>query len=133
MLRYGRISLGIANCYLVETGGGHLLIDCGSRGDGRTLERKLRKKGIGVDGIQFILLTHHHGDHCGLLSHLVSRNPGIRVILSENCAERLTSGRNGPSSGYAGRLSKWIFRAMERHNQLTFPPYMIRGKRRRCQ
>lgn len=59
--------------FLVETGQYRFLVDCGMFQGGKQAERKnLEALGFGVRQLDFVLLTHAHLDHCGLIPRLVA-------------------------------------------------------------
>ena len=61
------------SCYLVETGRTRFLVDCGMFQGGpeaRTKNLGALKFGGDVRNIDFVLLTHAHIDHSGLLPRL---------------------------------------------------------------
>ena len=89
-----KIALAQSNCYLLNAAEGYLLIDCGSRSDERLFLSKLHRMGLSPQSIRYLLLTHHHSDHCGLLPFFLSENPQIRIIMSDACAAHLETGRN---------------------------------------
>ncbi|HMV52999.1 MAG TPA: MBL fold metallo-hydrolase [Rhodocyclaceae bacterium] len=65
------------SCFLVEYGELRFLVDCGLFQGGRNADLKnLRAldfgEGFGVKQIAFVLLTHAHLDHCGLLPRLAA-------------------------------------------------------------
>lgn len=79
---------------------GACLLDCGSTiglvdpGPGsslHTLLAKLRTRGLGVNDIGAILLTHIHLDHAGATGTLVRQNPAIRVYVHERGAPHLVA------------------------------------------
>ncbi len=79
MMRRMKISfLGAAqevtgSCFLVEGGGARFLVDCGMHQGGRDArERNLKPWPFDPREIDFVLLTHAHIDHCGLLPRLVA-------------------------------------------------------------
>jgi hydroxyacylglutathione hydrolase len=126
-----KIALSQANCYLLKTKQGYLLIDCGSRGYERSFRLKLQKLGISLASIHWLLLTHHHSDHCGLLPCLLSENPAIRIIMSQKCAEYLETGSHfHPSTEiYSSKVFKCAFKLYGlAGGKLTdiFPPYFRR-------
>lgn len=75
------------SCHLIECGGKQVLIDCGLYQGGRELDEENRE-GFGFDpaGIDFVLLTHAHLDHCGRLPLLVQR--GFRGEIVTTAASR---------------------------------------------
>lgn len=57
--------------YLIETGDVHFLVDCGMFQGGREAEHKNRAAfGFNPETLDFVLLTHAHIDHSGLLPRL---------------------------------------------------------------
>lgn len=59
--------------YLIDTGACRFLIDCGMFQGGSEADRKnLTALDFDVRGLDFVLLTHAHLDHAGLLPRLVS-------------------------------------------------------------
>lgn len=61
------------SCFLVDTGAVRFLVDCGLFQGGRDAERKNRKAlAFGPSTVDFVLLTHAHIDHSGLLPRLVA-------------------------------------------------------------
>ncbi|MFA5081410.1 MAG: MBL fold metallo-hydrolase [Hydrogenophilaceae bacterium] len=65
------------SCYLVESEGVRFLVDCGMFQGGREAEPKNRRfPGFDPEGIDFVLVSHAHIDHSGLLPRLI--NLGFR-------------------------------------------------------
>ena len=61
-------------CFRVDTGSARFLIDCGMFQGGRDAERKNRETfEFDAAGIDFVLLSHAHIDHSGLLPRLVAQ------------------------------------------------------------
>jgi len=59
------------SCYLVESGDLRFIVDCGMFQGGRTAdERNRRFPGFDPEALDFVLLTHAHIDHSGLLPRL---------------------------------------------------------------
>ena len=69
------------NYYIIETKNGKLLVDCGWPGTLQKFMGVLKRKGISFQEIKFLLVTHFHPDHAGLLQEL--KNKGIKLILPE--------------------------------------------------
>jgi hydroxyacylglutathione hydrolase len=64
MLGYG------ANCYLIKTDTGYILIDTGFSPKRADLEKKLESVGCKPGNLKLIVLTHGHGDHIGNCAYL---------------------------------------------------------------
>ncbi|HUO18163.1 MAG TPA: MBL fold metallo-hydrolase [Steroidobacteraceae bacterium] len=75
------------SCHLIECAGTRVLIDCGLYQGGRELdEENALAFGFDAAGIDFVLLTHAHLDHCGRLPLLVKR--GFRGAIVTTGASR---------------------------------------------
>ena len=62
------------SCHLLETGSGRILIDCGLFQGSRELnEENASDFGFDAAGIDHLLLTHAHLDHCGRIALLARR------------------------------------------------------------
>ena len=60
------------SCYLVDTGQVKFLIDCGMFQGGVGADRKNRRFAFDPAGIAFVLLSHAHIDHSGLIPRLAA-------------------------------------------------------------
>ncbi|MDE2585430.1 MAG: MBL fold metallo-hydrolase, partial [Betaproteobacteria bacterium] len=59
------------SCYLVETPKARFLVDCGMfQGGGDAYSKNLKALAFEVRNLDFVLLTHAHIDHSGLLPRL---------------------------------------------------------------
>lgn len=75
------------SCHLVEANGRRVLIDCGLLQGSREIERDNAEPfGFDPSGIDTVLLTHAHLDHCGRLPLLVKR--GFRGKIFATAATR---------------------------------------------
>jgi endoribonuclease LACTB2 len=54
------------NYYLLEAKSGKLLIDCGWPGTLPKLMTELKRKGVSINEIKHLLVTHFHPDHAGI-------------------------------------------------------------------
>ena len=61
------------SCYLVDTGEVKFLVDCGMFQGGTLAQRRNRRFAFEPKRIDFVLLTHAHIDHSGLLPRLAAR------------------------------------------------------------
>jgi 7,8-dihydropterin-6-yl-methyl-4-(beta-D-ribofuranosyl)aminobenzene 5'-phosphate synthase len=62
---------------LVEYGGKRILFDTGN--DGRIFERNVRVLGVDLKHLDFVVVSHRHGDHTGGLAYLLQQNPGVTI------------------------------------------------------
>lgn len=69
------------NYYLIEASAGKLLVDCGWPGTLPKFMAVLQRKGISFREIKYLLVTHFHPDHAGLVQEL--KNQGITCIVPE--------------------------------------------------
>jgi len=82
----------------IFTGPVNFLVDVGPAGSAHRLIESL--EAIGLDRIDYILITHIHIDHAGGLSKILSRYPMARVICHEKAVPLLAN----PSKLWAGSL-----------------------------
>jgi glyoxylase-like metal-dependent hydrolase (beta-lactamase superfamily II) len=57
------VRAGVSNVYVLSTGTGAALIDCGNDREGRAIQAELTRRGLGADSVEAIFLTHGHRDH----------------------------------------------------------------------
>lgn len=65
------------NTYLIEGERGRILFDTGWAGTFCAFCRQLKKTGITVGNINFILISHFHPDHMGIAQEIASNGPVI--------------------------------------------------------
>ena len=70
------------NYYILDAKSGKLLVDCGWPGTLPKFRAELKRKGISIQEIEYLLVTHFHPDHAGLTQEL--KNLGIKLILLES-------------------------------------------------
>lgn len=75
------------NYYLLEVKGGKLLIDCGWPGTLPKFMAELKRKGVPVSEIKYLLVTHFHPDHAGIVQDL--KKLGIKFVLLESQVDAL--------------------------------------------
>lgn len=61
----------------IEYGGKRILFDTGN--DAEVLARNVRAKGVDLTRLDFVVVSHRHGDHMGGLNHVLQVNPGVRI------------------------------------------------------
>ncbi len=89
------VNVGYAstNYYAIDIKQGKLLVDCGWPGTLPQFIKVLQRKDMALDAIKYLLVTHFHPDHAGLVQEL--KNMGVQFILPEcqasfDCAHSLT-------------------------------------------
>lgn len=76
----------VIGIYLID---GPALVDCGPTVCIDALEAGLAERGLALDDLQALLLTHIHPDHAGAAGTLVRRHPALEVFVSEVGAPHL--------------------------------------------
>ena len=78
------------SCFLVEAGGARFLVDCGMHQGGRDAEaRNHQAWPFDPADIDFVLLTHAHIDHSGLLPRLVAMGFKGPIVCTRATADLL--------------------------------------------
>lgn len=134
------LKLSVTTCYLVKTDDKYMLVDTGYEDDWELFQRRLKEAGVELSQIGYLMLTHHHDDHCGLLHAILKENSDIRVVMSELCSELIRKGENDQTHG-GGLLNKRIaflirhkqtyvslvlHKKVDRKKNLKFLPYKAR-------
>jgi 7,8-dihydropterin-6-yl-methyl-4-(beta-D-ribofuranosyl)aminobenzene 5'-phosphate synthase len=66
---------------LVEIGGKRILFDTGN--DAGILAKNVKAKGVDLSKLDFVVLSHRHGDHVGGFSFLHRVNPSVRIYAPQ--------------------------------------------------
>ena len=88
MTQLSNIDLGFAGrehaigVYVVDTGDGLALFDCGPASTLDGLHAGLAARGLELSDIRHLLLSHIHLDHAGAAGSLVREHPGLTVWVS---------------------------------------------------
>lgn len=61
----------------VEVGGKRILFNTGN--DAEILARNAKAKGIDLSKLDFVVMSHRHGDHMGGMSYLLGINPKVKI------------------------------------------------------
>ncbi len=69
------------NYYVVGSGKKRLLVDVGWPGTLGKLQANLKRKGIAIEEIPYLLATHYHPDHAGLVQEVKAK--GVRLVVME--------------------------------------------------
>lgn len=62
---------------LIEYAGKRILFDTGNNPD--ILAQNAKAKGIDLSKLDFVVMSHRHGDHMGGLSYVLKVNPGVKI------------------------------------------------------
>src|SRR5579864_4745838 len=62
---------------LIEYGGKRILFDTGNNPS--ILAKNAKAKGIDLTKLDFVVMSHRHGDHMGGLAYLLSVNPKVTI------------------------------------------------------
>jgi glyoxylase-like metal-dependent hydrolase (beta-lactamase superfamily II) len=68
--------------YLVDTEDGPALFDCGPTSTLETLKTGLRERGLELQDVRHLLLSHIHLDHAGAAGAIVREHPSLQVHVS---------------------------------------------------
>ena len=79
-LRYGN-----TNTFLVRGASGSLLVDTDYAGTMQEFFRALKAYKIRLDQVGWMMATHYHPDHCGLIGRLQSQ--GLRLLVADSQVE----------------------------------------------
>ena len=87
---------------LIEYGGKRILFDTGNNGD--ILAQNAKAKGIDLSKLDFVVMSHRHGDHMGGLAYLLSVNPKVKIYAPKEGLDRTGSAdRVQPCTEYEAR------------------------------
>jgi glyoxylase-like metal-dependent hydrolase (beta-lactamase superfamily II) len=77
------VNVGYAstNYYAIDIPQGKFLVDCGWPGTLSQFTKVLKQKGVGLNELKYLLVTHFHPDHAGLVQEL--KNQGLKFILPD--------------------------------------------------
>ena len=73
------LKYGNTNTFLVEGSKGYLLVDTDYAGMLPAFYKALKQKDIKVRDIEYVMATHYHPDHMGLISELMKQ--GVKLLL----------------------------------------------------
>src|SRR5207245_10923040 len=62
---------------LIEYGGKRILFDTGNNSD--ILAQNAKAKGIDLSKLDFVVMSHRHGDHMGGMGYVLSVNPKVKI------------------------------------------------------
>ena len=76
-----RLKYGNTNTFLVEGSNGYLLVDTDYAGTLPAFYKALKQSSIRVKDIEYVMATHYHPDHMGLISELMKQ--GVKLLLAD--------------------------------------------------
>jgi glyoxylase-like metal-dependent hydrolase (beta-lactamase superfamily II) len=126
------LNLSVTKCYLFRSDNGYALVDTGYDWEWHTFQKELKRLSVRAEDIKFLILTHHHDDHVGLINRLLEQNPGTRIVMSDKARELVARGKNDHVNG-GGYINKRINailklkRLFDKKWTHTFPPYFVRN------
>jgi len=82
-----RLRYGNTNTFFIRGSKGGLLLDTDYAGSLREFYRAIKQNGIRVSDIDFVMATHYHPDHMGLVSELTEQ--GVRLLLIDEQRDRV--------------------------------------------
>ena len=73
--------------FLIKSPSGNLLVDCATTDNDveNFIVPALKNIGVGLDDIDYLILTHQHKDHSGGKRKLLEYCPKARVVTKESC------------------------------------------------
>ncbi len=128
-----KLKLKVTNCYLLPVDSKYLLIDTGYDWEWASFLDKLEYANILISEIAYLLITHHHDDHSGLIKYLTDKNPDIIVIASRKCYQYLKQGKHVHPDTF-GHINKRIHFILTVKGKLdkkwshSFPAYECKDK-----
>jgi len=102
----------VSNNYLLKLDKGYLLIDTGYPERFNSFCKQLRKHNLQLRDISYILLTHAHDDHAGILNELLEHSDA-KVILHHRAVDRLRVGQNSFDGGCTSYLALFFCKIMK--------------------
>jgi len=126
------IHLKFTNCFLIPTETKYLLIDTGYEFEWQDFTEGLKTNNVHINDIKYLLLTHHHDDHAGLLNNITQVNPDITIIASKLAKEYLAQGKhvNFRGAGYINKRIAFVLKLKSILNKNwthTFPKFIMRS------
>lgn len=82
-----KLKYGNTNTYFVHGMGKGLLIDTDCAGTLPTFYKEIKKNNITINDITYVLATHYHPDHIGLIGELMEM--GVKLLLFDTQTEHV--------------------------------------------
>jgi len=91
MIKVVPISAGVGNCFLVIQNNKFFLVDTGNAGYEEKIATAITSRGLKLNDLLFIFLTHTHYDHAGS-TYALKEKTGAKIIVHESEAKYLING-----------------------------------------
>jgi len=117
-----------ANYYVVEQNGVRLLIDVGWPGTLPKLLASLKRKGFSLADLSYLVVTHYHPDHAGLVQEL--KDKGVKHLLLEEQVAAVPQQMNymKPTSGYVDILVHTSIHLTTQHSRAWMASIGFQGE-----
>lgn len=102
-----RLSQGIVNFYLIDGGGGLVLVDAGAPADWKVLVDSVSGLERKLEELEAVVLTHAHSDHTGFAEQ-ARTTAGARVLVHRADEE---AARTGKTPKNDGKTAPYLLRA----------------------
>jgi len=102
-----RVLSGRCNVYLIVAEGKRILVDTSTSTDYLTLQEKLLSSDFPGKGLDYLILTHTHYDHCRNAQRL-QQDTGCRIYLSEEARQFVANGYTRLPSGTTWLTMFWV-------------------------
>lgn len=76
------ITIRSTHYYIIDTGSTRLMVDAGWAGTLPELKSQLKRYGLDLSSINYLMITHSHPDHAGLAQE-IKQAGGARLIILE--------------------------------------------------
>ena len=80
-----KLKYGNTNTFFIRGTNGGVLIDTDYTGTLSAFYKKIKTQGIKLSDITYVLATHYHPDHIGLVSELMKQ--GVKLLLVDTQVE----------------------------------------------
>ena len=98
-----KLRYGSTNTFLIPCHNGFLLVDTDYAGTLPAFYKAIKQNGIKISDIVYVLATHYHPDHMGLIPDLTTK-PVTDMIAAENEPNALLNAMNVP----ADIIAEWV-------------------------
>ena len=76
-----RLKYGNTNTFFIHGTAGNLLVDTDYAGTLQLFYKEIKRQNISLKDITYVLATHYHPDHMGLISELMKQ--GVKLLLAD--------------------------------------------------